>query len=206
MKSDLTGTYHGKLVVLSRHSSSKKKVRWNVECLVCYTKYDLSTDSIKSNIGGCSSCSRASQPKGINSRYWRGGKYISSIFLSNVKRGARKRNIPCEVTLEDLDSIWEAQEGRCVYTGRKLTLNGDCTASLDRIDSSRGYLKENVQFLHKNVNIAKWAMSEENFFSMIKEIYENVWVENNVSNSLYEEQLSQLYQHQRDAGHLRYCV
>lgn len=187
---DLTGTYHGKLLVLSRHSSSNKKVRWNVECLVCHNKYDLSTDSIKSNIGGCSSCSRANQPKGINSQYWRGGKYISSIFLSNVKRGARKRNITCEVTLEELDSIWEAQKGCCVYTGRKLIL-GD-TASLDRINSSIGYTATNVQFLHKDVNVSKWAMSEEAFFSMIKEIYQNVWVKNNDSENFYQDKLSQL--------------
>lgn len=161
-------------MVLSRHSSANKKVRWNVQCLSCAKIYDAAADVIKKNILGCADCSRVNAPRGPESVYWRGGKYISSIFLSNVKRGARKRNIPVSITIQDLDDLWEKQGGRCAYTNRELSLgSSDCTASLDRIDSSKGYHVGNVQFVHKNVNVSKWAMKESEFLKMIDEIYEH---------------------------------
>jgi len=182
MSINLIGSTFGKLEVISRHSSRNRKTRWNVKCLGCGQKYDLASDTIKKNSNGCIACTKENISRGIESPYWRGGKYISSVFLSNVKRGARKRNIDVSITLEDLDKVWEAQNGICAYSGRKLTLSGeDPTASLDRIDSSIGYHIGNIQFVHKDVNVAKWAMKEEVFLEMIKDIYnyavdgENKW-------------------------------
>jgi hypothetical protein len=185
---DLVGTSHGQLSVLSKAFSKNRKVFWNVQCNICSRLYELTTDRIKANVNGCNECARINTPRGKDSQYWRGGEYISSIFLSNVKRGARKRGIECNVTLAELDLIWAVQGGRCAYTNRKLSLTSDnCTASLDRIDSSVGYFSYNVQFVHKNVNVAKWAMLEEDFLAMIKEIYE--YRSLNVSNGIYQEQL-----------------
>lgn len=187
MPTDLIGTIHGQLKVISRHSVANKKVHWNVECLSCTKRYHVAADSLRKNTLGCADCARVNAPKGNKSIYWRGGRHISSIFLSNVKRGARKRNIECHVTLEDLDALWEKQNGRCAYTNRELILGHECTASLDRIDSSIGYQTGNIQFLHKDVNVSKWAMSEDDFFGMIREIYE--FRSNNVCQALHKEQL-----------------
>lgn len=175
---------HGGFRVLEKADSRNKKAYWNVECISCDEKYNLSSDVIIKNIGGCVFCVRKNAPKGNESSSWRGGKYISSKFLSNVKHGARKRNIDCVVTIDELDKLWEAQDGRCVYTNRELTLSGDdCTASLDRIDSNEGYYLGNVQFVHKTVNVMKWALPEEEFLGFIEEIY---------GYRIYKEQLSVL--------------
>lgn len=40
------------------------------------------------------------------------------------------------------------------------------TASLDRIDSSRGYVEGNVQWVHKDVNFMKQALSQERFVEL----------------------------------------
>lgn len=170
MSTDLTGSFYGKLRVLSRHSAANKKVRWNVECLSCYKIYDISTDSLKKNSTGCTQCARDTQAKGINSAYWRGGKYISASFLSNVKRGAKKRNISCEITIDDLDKLWLQQDGKCVYTGKQLELGR--TASLDRINSSIGYKSNNIQFVDKMINTMKWDFTEIDFLRMIAQVYE----------------------------------
>lgn len=190
MLQDLVGQTFGQLLVLSRNSSKNKKVYWDVSCKLCDQKYVNSADVIKKNVGGCISCVRKNTPKGIDSASWRGGKYISSNFLSNVKYGAKKRNIDCVISLDELDKLWEAQEGKCAYTNRELTLSGDeCTASLDRIDSSEGYYLGNVQFVHKTVNVMKWALPENEFLEFIKEIYE---FKVNDGNRIYQEQLSLL--------------
>jgi hypothetical protein len=172
MSIDLTGSIHGKLQVISRHSIRNKQVRWNVLCLSCAKQYDVAASVLKRNSLGCSVCSKLNAPKGVDSIYWKGGKYISSIFLSNVARGARKRNIECRISIEELDVLWEQQQGRCAYTNRELKLGAECTASLDRIDSDKGYFSGNVQFVHKMINTMKWDFKEQDFLDAIKEIYE----------------------------------
>ena len=82
-------------------------------------------------------------------------------------RNAKKRFKEFHLTLEDLKQIWEQQAGICPYTGLKLELptNTKCKniwyrASLDRIDSSKGYVIGNVQFVSTPINFMKSTMSD----------------------------------------------
>lgn len=43
---------------------------------------------------------------------------------------------------------------------------------LDRIDSSKGYIEGNVQWVHKDVNMMKQNYSQKYFIEMCKKIYE----------------------------------
>lgn len=47
------------------------------------------------------------------------------------------------------------------------------TASLDRIDSSSGYGLENIQWLHKDINIMKNVHSQDYFLSLCKKVAAN---------------------------------
>lgn len=49
----------------------------------------------------------------------------------------------------------------------------DGTASLDRIDSSKGYVEGNVHWVHKDINIMKWDFPLETFIKMCKFVAEN---------------------------------
>ena len=85
-------------------------------------------------------------------------------------RNALKRFKECNLTLEYLKYIWEQQGGVCPYTGLKLCLPTWKKvesveqlwhrASLDRIDSSKGYVVGNVQFVSTPVNFMKSTMSD----------------------------------------------
>lgn len=85
-------------------------------------------------------------------------------------RNAKKRFKEFNLTLEDLKQVWEQQGGICPYTGLKLYLptwkkKGSCEqlwyrASLDRIDSSKGYVAGNVQFVSTPINFMKSTMSD----------------------------------------------
>ena len=48
---------------------------------------------------------------------------------------------------------------------RRNRING--TASLDRIDSSKGYVPGNIQCVHKDINALKTDFSEERFLELI---------------------------------------
>ena len=62
----------------------------------------------------------------------------------------------------DIKYAWELfllQNNECAITGMKLELPKNRkergTASLDRIDSSKGYVEGNVQRTHKHINMMK---------------------------------------------------
>ena len=48
------------------------------------------------------------------------------------------------------------------------------TASLDRIDSSKGYVEGNVQWVHKMINMSKQQYSQEEFIDMCKAVANRV--------------------------------
>lgn len=76
------------------------------------------------------------------------------------------------MTVEYLQTIWTTQGGKCPLTGWPLTLphstmgwrdetNRHKRASLDRIDSSRGYVQGNVRFIAVIADYAKQAYSDQ---------------------------------------------
>lgn len=93
--------------------------------------------------------------------------------------GQRK---PVFVTLEDLKEQWEKQKGICPYTGWQLK-NADSTtirldktpdrASVDRIDSNKPYVKENIQFIALMAQYAKNDWQEEDLVVFGKAITEH---------------------------------
>ena len=70
------------------------------------------------------------------------------------------------------------QNRKCALSGLELSfpkINGDqsYTASIDRIDSSLGYIEGNVQWVHKDINIMKNKYDQDYFIQMCKLISEN---------------------------------
>jgi hypothetical protein len=86
-----------------------------------------------------------------------------------MKTGAKNRGHVFEVTIEYLWELFVAQGGLCALTGACLALTkktlrpGDSVASLDRINSSVGYVPGNVQWVHPTINFMKHAMPQEQF-------------------------------------------
>lgn len=96
--------------------------------------------------------------------------------LSRVKTRKKEFNI----TLDDLLETWEKQKSVCPYTGIKLLHPKDAKshnimykASLDRIDSSLGYIKGNIQFISAAANLAKWSMAHDEMITFCKIIANN---------------------------------
>jgi len=47
------------------------------------------------------------------------------------------------------------------------------TASLDRIDSSKGYVKGNLQWVHKDINMMKNHYNQKYFIEICKKVATN---------------------------------
>ncbi|MEO6305066.1 MAG: hypothetical protein ABIP51_18050 [Bacteroidia bacterium] len=109
--------------------------------------------------------------------YGKNYKGVYHTYFKQLKNGALKRQIPFNITFEQIGDLWEKQP-ICAYSNISLKQrygNKDkCfTASLDRIDSSKGYQIQNIQWVHKIINKMKGSMSHEEFKNIIKLIREN---------------------------------
>lgn len=104
-----------------------------------------------------------------------------SDFRELLKR-CKARSRELDITLEYLKEVWDAQGGICPYLKQPLVLpqtdnshdrsNPNLIASIDRIDSSKGYVKGNIQFISMTLNFAKNKYDEEvllNLIALIKD-------------------------------------
>jgi hypothetical protein len=82
-----------------------------------------------------------------------------------------------ELKPEDIITMWDSQNHVCALSGTPIGWSDKgltSTVSIDRIDSSEGYLKDNIQLLHKDVNMMKQAFSQEYFISVCKAVADKV--------------------------------
>ena len=111
-----------------------------------------------------------------NSKLYKGvGKLAQSKF-SHIEWGAKKRGFEFLITKEYAWSLYEKQNGKCFYTQLPINLNTrnySMTASIDRIDSNKGYIEDNIVWVHKDINIMKNKFSKEYFLMLCKKIVEN---------------------------------
>ena len=156
-------------------------------CVICSVKFLRTKGEVNRNakIGRQLYCSRTCAGKGNivnisrdkrhhpeNLRRKFSDEYsIFRVFMHRII--GRKRKHECNLTLEDLKHQWEIQKGICSYTGWKLTTpknTGDVRpltpsmASLDRIDSSKGYLKGNIEFVSFMAQCAKNNFNKNDVF------------------------------------------
>lgn len=124
------------------------------------------------------------------STYFKGGENRlitdDEISLGGLKefsrRVRRRKNFYEELNPNDLLKIWKNQNGKCAITKVDLLLpnnkkykltNNNYKASIDRIDSSKPYTIDNVQFLSVTMNCLKMDMDDmsvNQFIQIIKNI------------------------------------
>ena len=98
------------------------------------------------------------------------------LYLRRLLTKARnRRKRECTITLPQLISIYNQQDGRCALTGLLLTheANKETNASIDRINSNYGYTVENVQLVCARVNFMKGNLSDCHFVMWCKKVAEN---------------------------------
>lgn len=107
-------------------------------------------------------------------------KYTPFRYLYRV---ISKRDNICDLTMDDLIRQWNSQNGICPYTGYKLILpeNGNIKridffhrASIDRIDSNKGYVKGNIQFVSTPINYMKLDRSDFEIKCFLKDIANHI--------------------------------
>lgn len=91
---------------------------------------------------------------------------ITGVWWNKVKHQALRRNLAFNVGVDEAWRLFQSQDGICALTGLPLSFKkGDTSASLDRIDSARGYELSNLQWVHKTVNKMKTNLPQEEFIA-----------------------------------------
>lgn len=101
---------------------------------------------------------------------WTGSTHIPGTFLKRLAANTKRRNIQIEVAPDELDKLYVMQHKKCAITGVDIVFgaSSDVTASLDRIDSSIGYVMGNVRWVHKDINTMKWDLTECEFLCLCR--------------------------------------
>lgn len=106
------------------------------------------------------------------------GGMLGSIWC-RIKASAKKRNLEFLITKQEAWGLFEKQEGICALSGEKILFAKNCkdlkagknTASLDRINSKIGYTKENIQWVHVEVNYMKQRYEQKRFLDWCSKIH-----------------------------------
>ena len=98
---------------------------------------------------------------------------ITGEYWCNLKFNAAKRKIDFNLTIEYAWNLFLKQEKKCSISGLFLSFKDNDkfkSASLDRIDSKKGYTKDNVQWVHKDVNWMKQEYPQDRFIEICKAV------------------------------------
>ncbi len=104
---------------------------------------------------------------------------LNTRYKSSEKR-AKELNVEFNITRKDLLEIYNKQRGLCHYSGvlMKLVTKGRDTTpeilSIDRINSSKGYTKDNIVLCCSEINMIKRKMNVKDFLILCECISKNV--------------------------------
>lgn len=169
-RKNISGKKFGNLIAIRCISRKNGHTKWLCKCS-CGNFVEKYHDKLKDkyslehNLLQCTKC----RP------FYRVNKKLESItgsYWGRVKIGAKSRNIPIKITQDDAYNQLVEQKFKCALTGLDIAINyksvGETTASLDRINSKKGYTKNNIQWVHKDINKMKMNFNESYFIKLCK--------------------------------------
>ncbi len=176
------GNKFGKLTVVKRLGRIKKgrSIFWRCEC-DCGSKKDMILSSHIIREAKYRSCGCLLNPSGKKHPNYVGYEDISGNHFNRIRKEAENRNLPFKISIKEIWELFEEQERKCALSGLDLQFGvnsrikekkRECTASLDRIDNTKGYTIDNVQWLYKDINKMKNTHTQTYFVNICKLVAE----------------------------------
>ena len=178
---DFTGSHVGKLEVIKRiedkiAKNGQRVIQWLCKCECGEVVVRVSAHLRRGNCC-CLKCKKSHDA--INN--FRGCGEMSGIYWASVQNSAKKRGKEFSITKEYAWKLFVKQNKRCAISGIELKfannkqeqIHGATTASIDRIDSKKGYVKGNIQWVHKWVNRMKSNLDYEELLYYCTQIVNN---------------------------------
>lgn len=168
---DRTNKRYGKLTALYM-VRQKSRVCWFCKC-DCGGEAIVHASSLQQGITKSCGCIKRDICIARNKAGFKGYKELQGNFVGIIRRNAKIRGLKFELEPQYLYELLEKQGHRCALSGVELCFgnkrkNIEQTASLDRIDSDKGYIVGNVQWVHKVINFMKGKQEQESFINLCK--------------------------------------
>lgn len=168
-----------------------------LKCEVCNKEFERSKKEYNRSkkLGRRMFCSRACCGKGVSLNLGKdlGNGILRENFTRSLDeyspfryfiRKARNRSYDYDIDLEYLKNLWTSQDGICPISGIQMELYPSASAwekdkgnpwkpSLDRIDSSKGYIKGNVRFICYIANMCKQDWPDEVLIEFCNKVVKN---------------------------------
>lgn len=174
---DYIGKKYFKLSIINiEKASPKNRSRSFAICLCdCGKEYKVRLDSVtsgKTKSCGCLSVRRESMDGSRNPAF-KGMDDIPSSWLKEYERNAKKRGIEWNLSIDDVVFVYKKQNKLCALSNTKLEFGRiryrlETNASIDRIDNSKGYIKDNIQIVLKSLNIIRGSLSVNDFINLCR--------------------------------------
>lgn len=170
---DIIGKKYNRLIVLDFEFKKNGFAYYKCRCECGEIRIVSKISILEGKTKSCGCIAR-----GKSSKNWKGYGDIGKFYVNRVKSNAKKRKIEFNITIEYMWELFLYQDKKCAITKLELKFdsksnNGDGTASLDRIDSSKGYVEGNVQWVHKDINFMKRNYDQDRFIKMCKLVAQN---------------------------------
>ncbi len=124
----------------------------------------------------CAICYREQRLAANNGHAWNytGSKHFAGRLLATWKASAKRRGYEWRLTKKQLDKKFNDQAGICALSGLEMQPDklSPYRPSIDRIDSSKSYVKGNFQFVCSRINVMKNSILEPEFVRLCKLIAE----------------------------------
>lgn len=162
----------GKLTVIRfSHTDKWKKTHWECKCECGNTTIARKESLTRGHTTTCGN--RNIHFTTINSRNWKGHGDIGLSYYSDLKREGERRGYTFQVSISYLWDLFLEQNKKCTLSGLPLVfgktkLDNEANASVDRIDSTKGYVEGNVQWVDKRINFMKGSLPQQEFIQLCK--------------------------------------
>jgi hypothetical protein len=182
-KKEMIGKKFGMLTVLnSAENDSKGHLMYVCEC-ECGVIKNIHGTHLRA--GKTVSCGCKNKLKGISSDFW------YNIIKGSLRVRTSRNKLEVNITKEYIYNLFIEQEGKCKLSGVPIKLpqkwkDNESTASLDRIDSSLGYIVGNVQWVHKHINVMKNIYPQDMFIYLCNQVTKNNELKGQPTNNIDE--------------------
>ncbi len=98
------------------------------------------------------------------------------------ERAAKRKDRDFNITIDYLEQLWKKQDGKCPFTGKELIIKKSARdkmsrapdrLSIDRIDSSKGYVIDNIQLVSMMFNFAKSDWKDQDVLDFCQDVVNN---------------------------------
>jgi len=117
----------------------------------------------------CRGCANKDHITNAHLGYYKG--VLRCSFAHKYKTSAVARGIEFNISYDYMADVLIEQDFQCALSGEPLdAMQLSNNASLDRIDSSAGYVEGNVQWVTSEVNMMKQSYSQQRFIEVCRAV------------------------------------